>query len=622
MRLLTLDCETYDPNLINYGQGWAFKYNFPEMVFEVLGFGYRTHEGEIGYIDTNVPDGHCGMRSGELKLLEHLQNHDTILCHNAIYDIGALIYLFREELDLSKYRILDTQLMGKLVDQHQLSYSLDALTSFYKCGARKESDLLHDYAWSTGMYQKDHLDKSGRNAATRPSDNVLNKWCMSDMRRFPSEIVAEYCVKDVKATYSLYEILAPKLAYMDLTKYSDLIKVCIDIKKGGVRIDLARAKTLSNEFKAIAEDSANIVDKCLGCMGDTFNINSSKQLGEALLADGYDIPRTEKGAISLKSEWLEEQPQEIFKHIRRYRKALKVERDFIQKLFDYQEIIPEKYRENNKGWLFPSLKPLGATMTGRFTSGGGTGCKELSIHQIPRRDEEFGAPVRELFLPHEGEELLCCDFSSQESRLQVHYAKLLNCKGVQAIVDAWEADPAMKYHNKVAELTGLDYDTAKMINLALSYGMHTTKLSQKMGVTEAEGTRIIKQYHRLLPFMSQLQSIVARNILKLGYVKTLGGRKVFIDPPIIWDGKARTKESKGLSKLIQSSAADQCIESMISAWKAGLKILFSVHDEIIVSSSVPVAHLELLRLKMEHSYPLQVPMIADGGRGANWGKAK
>ncbi len=108
----------------------------------------------------------------------------------------------------------------------------------------------------------------------------------------------------------------------------------------------------------------------------------------------------------------------------------------------------------------------------------------------------------------------------------------------------------------------------------------------------------------------------------MGYVKTIGGRKVFIDPPMTWNGKTRTKESKGLSKLIQSSAADQCIESMIAAWKAGLKILFSVHDEITVSSSVPVAHLALLKLKMEYSFPLEVPMIADGGMGANWGKAK
>ncbi len=625
MRILTLDAETHDPLLLTHGQGWAFKYNFPEMPFEVLGFGYRTHEGGSSYIPIEST-------ASLVQLLYLINTHDAILCHNAIYDIGALIYLFRERLNLDKLMILDTVLMAKLVNQHHMVYSLDSLTEHYKV-TRKESDILHDYAWNTGMYQKEHFELTGRNCNTRPSYAVLNKWCMSDMRRFPVDIVAEYCLKDVEATWSLYERLAPELEYLDLTKYSDITKVCLDVKKRGTRIDLKKARELEKKFDATAAESEKEVLAALQPGEDLYeiqlilkqwpiNINSTKQLGEALLAKGYDLPRTEKGAPSLKSEWLEEQEHGVFKHIKRYRKSLKVKKDFIQKLLKYQEVIPDKYKQNDKGWLFPSLKPLGATMTGRFTSGGGTGSLELSIHQIPRRDEEFGAPVRELFLPHEGEKLICCDFSSQESRLQVHYAKLLNCNGVQPIVDAWIADPAMKYHHKVAEMTNLDYDTAKMINLGLSYGMHTKKLSQKMGVSEKEGDRIIKQYHKLLPFMQQLQQITARNILKLGYIKSIGGRRIYIDPPYNWRGKTRTQESKGLSKLIQSSAADQCIESMITAWKKGLHILFSVHDEITVSSSFPMAEEIELRLAMQNSFKLEVPMIGESGIGDSWGAAK
>lgn len=614
MKILTLDCETFDPLLLSHGMGWAFKYNFPEMLFEVLGFGYRTSDGITSYIDMKEP------RAND-TLLELIQIHDVILCHNAIYDIGALIYLFGDQLDLNKFILLDTQILAKLYDQHLLMYSLDNLTEHYKV-VRKQSDLLHDFAWSTGMYKTWHLETTNRNCNTRPSNAILDKWCKGDMRRFPVELVSMYCLQDVKATWSLYEYLIAKLGDCDIVKYSDLIKVCLDIKKRGVRVDLAKARELEERFSVIAEESENIVHRILNCPKSLLNINSTKQLGEILLATGYKLPLTDKGSPSLKSEWLEEQPQEIFTHIRRYRKALKVKKDFIQKLMKYQGVIPEKYKLNNKGWLFPSLKPLGATMTGRFTSGGGSGCLELSIHQIPRRDEEFGEPIRELFLPHEGEELICGDFSSQESRLQVHYASLLNCKGVAEIVTAWKNDPNMKYHNKVAELTNLDYDTAKMINLGLSYGMHTKKLSEKIGVSEEEGKQTIKQYHILLPFMQQLQQITARNILKLGYIKTLGGRKLYIDPPYMWNGRFRTNESKGLSKLIQGSAADQCIESMILAWKAGLKILFSVHDEISISSPNTKQDLVTLQGCMENSFTLEIPMVAELGIGNTWGAAK
>lgn len=608
MKILTLDCETYDPSLLTYGQGWAFKYNFPEIDFEVLGFGYRTSDGILDYTDNWE------------ELLKIINNHDAILCHNAIYDIGALICLYRDKLQLNNIIIIDTVIEAKLVNQHHMSYSLDSLTEHYKL-VRKESDILHNYAWLSGMYQQDHLKATGRNCHTRPSEAILNRYCMADMRKFPAKVVGEYCLKDIEATWSLHVELSKKLEQYDYARYSDLIKVCLDIKTRGVCIDLTKAKELSIRFKAIAVEAEKEVISALAVTSE-FNINSTKQLGEALISQGYKLPVTESGNPSLRSEWLEEQEDPIFKLIKRYRKALKVEKDFIQKLTAYQEIIPDKYKEEGRGWLFPSLKPLGATMTGRFTSGGGTGSLELSIHQIPRRDEEFGSPIRELFIAHKGERLVCCDFSSQESRLQVHYAKLLNCKGVQPIVDAWNADPIMKYHHKVAEMTGLEYDIAKMINLGLSYGMHAKTMSEKLGMSFEQGEAVIKQYHKLLPFMSQLQSIASKNMAKLGYIRTIGGRKLYIDPPYSYGGKIRTNESKALSKLIQGSASDQCITSMINAWKAGLKILFSVHDEIVISTDRPNSDLIELTNCMQNSYLLEIPMVAEGGIGDSWGEAK
>jgi DNA polymerase-1 len=501
-----------------------------------------------------------------------------------------------------------------------MTYSLSSLTLHYKCSETKQSELLHDYAWETGLYQQKQLAKTSRNCFVRPSDAVLTKWCYQNMTLFPDDVIGKYCLQDIHATKSLYNYLIRFVTEDQLVTYSDLIKVCIDTKKRGVRIDLAKARELDLRFSTIAEEALQDVKNLLD--NQEINVNSTKQLTDILILKGYDLPTTEKGTPSLTSEWLEEQNLPIFTAIRRYRKALKVQRDFVQKLVDYQEIFPKEAITNNKGWLFPSLKPLGATLTGRFTSGGGAGCKELSIHQIPRRDEEFGAPVRELFIAHEGEQVVCCDFSAQESRLQVHYAKILGCKGIDSIVDAWKAEPTMKYHKKVAEMTGLDYETAKMVNLALSYGMHTKKLSVKMGIEFEEAQAVLKQYHQLLPFMQQLQNITSRNILKLGYIKTIGGRKLKIDPPYNWMGRLRTNESKALSKLIQGSAADQCIRSMINAWKNGLNIMFSVHDEIIISTRNDLLDLLRLRTCMEYSYPLEVPMVAEGGVGSSWGEAK
>jgi DNA polymerase I-like protein with 3'-5' exonuclease and polymerase domains len=616
MRILTLDFETYDPNLLKYGMGWCFKKHYPECEFDILGCGLIDHEDNNLYLDftDNYED-------AKDQLIRLINSHDEILMHNSAYDLGCLYYLLEDYSAIIKDKlVIDTLLLAKHDDQSRLSYSLSSLTEVYKCIEIKQSDILHDYAWLSGMYQKDHLKRTKRNCYTRPSYEVMNKWCMSDMRRFPSTILSEYCLQDVRATKSLYIVLDPLTSYLDRNRDSDILKVCIKCKYSGVRIDLNKCKELSSKFKEISRESENIVRKLLN-VPETFNVNSNKQLGEALISHGFDIPHTESGNTSLRSTWLEEQSHEIFLHIRRHRKALKVEKDFIQKLINYQKIIPEFYREEGIGWLYPSLKPYGATTTGRFTSGGGQGCLEISIHQIPSRDEEFGAPIREIFLPHKDEKMICCDFSAQEPRLQVHYATKLGCSKAGEIAKAYQDNPALDYHQKVADMTKIIRAYAKTINLGLSYGMGIAKLCIELGLEYRAGKVLIAQYHRLLPFMQQLQTLTSKNLLKLGYIKTLGGRKLKLNS-YVWEGKYITNEKDALSKLIQGSAADQCIEAMILADRCGLKILYSVHDEIIISSKDSVKDLEILKDCMENCYNLIVPMYVEGGVGDNWREAK
>ena len=631
VKILYLDCETKDPNLRKYGAGWVFKYHYPNYPFTVISVGMILHSGEEVYI--SVSD-----MNDLAQLLEIIKNHDTIVCHNALYDLGCLLYLYRHAIDLNKYTVIDTMILAKLYDQHIFEkhmasspYSLDTLCSVFNLSDKKETSLLTDYAWLSGIYQKARKIAMGRNTFKRPSEKMLKDFCYKDLTVFPSEVLEEYCLQDVRATKSLNEFLLSKLETTDeeLKKYSDLLLVCLSCKKNGVRVDLNKAKEIGKSFGQIAEDSMNsLLDIICAKLGSShyrdINLNSTKQLGPILIELGYSLPLTKLGNPSIGKDWIESQPDNdsLLALLLRYRKALKVNKDFVQKVLKYQDAIPKANRDKDYGWLYPSIKPLGAYHTGRFTSGGGSGCLELSIHQIPRRDEEFGKPLREIFVAHEGEQLVCGDFNGQESRLQVHYASMLACSGTQAIINAWHKDPEMKYHNKVAELTGIDYDSAKMINLALSYGMHNKKLCVKLGLSEREGMALIKKYHQLLPFMQQLQNVTAKTLLKNGYVRTLGSRKLYIDPSYEWQGKVKTQESKALSKLIQGSAADQCIQAMINAYRSGLKVLFSVHDEIVISTKSSFVDLAILKTCMEDTFKLKVPVIADCNIGNSWGEAK
>ncbi len=600
MRLLVLDAETRDPYLKRNGQGWVLGIHYPEYDFNVILFAYMTNDGKVG--TTSDWD--------ELQGL--LDAHDAIIGHNLMYDIGCLLFVASRgciKFNLEDKILFDTMIMAKLYNQNFNSYGLDYLGGVL-VSQKKESSILHDFAWSTGLYK-------GPRKRVRPSEAVLEKWCKSNMDLFPREILDQYAVGDIKVTRKLYDRLLDKVSYLDLNEFSDDLKITIDMKLRGVDIDLEQCHAVQKQFEGMAREAEIKIYEELGEVVEIGKIQ--KQLAPALVNKGYDIPLTDKGNYSITDDWLEEQIGDVFENIRAYRKALQKNRNFIGKLIEYQTIIPEKYRDAKRGKLYPSLKLLGATVTGRFSSGGGPGSLEVSVHQIPTRDPVFSAPCRSVFIPYKGDTWVVGDFNSQESRLQVHDACLLGCAGADIVRDKWIANPLMSYHTEIATMIGIERDHAKTINLGLSYGMGNAKLIAALGVSRLQGEAILTQYHDMLGFMKQLQKKCSDALGINRYIKTLGGRKLCIGKR---SAENRNPEKDGLSRRVQGSAADQCRAAMRKAYKEGLKITIVVHDEINISTSNSNTDRNRLKYCMETSLPLSVPVVADIGEGATWLEAK
>lgn len=613
MKTLVLDAETKDPYLKTYGQGWAFKYNYPEYDFKVLGFAYIDCFGNKDYInDWN-------------KLQELLDNHDALVFHNSMYDLGCLMVLDKYNkinFDLRKHMKYDTLILAKLFNQYFGSYSLDYLAKKFN-QPLKQSIILHDFAWSTGIYQQAIKEERNKEVKTRPSEKVMENFCKKHMDLFPFEIVADYAIADVEATKGLFNCLLPKVEDVELGTYSKLQEIVVDMKCKGVRIDLKVAHELKEKFTDILEES---LQELYEINGEEFNINSPIQLAEFLVRQGYDVPRKDPTSKMLEKGittgnyrtdkiWRSTQTGKPIELINKAKQATTAGRNFVQKIIDYQDIIPDKYKTKDVGILFPSLKILGATQTGRDSSGGGTGSKEISIHQIPKRDKVFGKPCRGMFLPYENEKFIHVDYAAQESRLQVHYAKVLKCEGVDQVVDEWNTNPDMSFHDKVAEITQIDRNHAKTINLGLSYGMGAEALFASLQVTESQGVKILDQYHTMLPFMKQLQETCTQAMSINRYIKTIGGRKLRLG---IGKENGLAPEKNGLSKLIQGSAADQTKKAMALLWEKGISILFAVHDELNLSSSNPEQDFKIIEECMVGAFNLKVPVRVDGFIGNSW----
>jgi DNA polymerase I-like protein with 3'-5' exonuclease and polymerase domains len=267
-------------------------------------------------------------------------------------------------------------------------------------------------------------------------------------------------------------------------------------------------------------------------VGQEFNIRSIIELPPIFDKLGIDYPRTEKGNPSITKNFLAEHGHPICKLISSIRVYENISNNFIKKLLDIQEYTG--YTNNTHGRIHPELKLFGAAATGRFS------CVSPNIQQIPKRDKVLGPICRGLVVAEEGERFYSLDFSSQEIRLQIHYASLHKCPGANQLVQAYNEDPKTDLHRYVQDLCGIDRDQAKIINFGLSYGMGGAKLCRTLNlptrrwkpprsnttilVAGSEGKQVIQSYHEACPYLNILTRIYEERMKSKNFVKTIGGR--------------------------------------------------------------------------------------------------
>lgn len=630
--MVVIDFETVDPFIgAGYGAGWVFalkNFSIGEDRFRLLGASVKINNGPTQYI-TDLE-----------QLAKIITNNQVFIMHNAMYDIGCILHLlqivghdYRTWLKNSTF--YDTMLMAKLVNQGLLSYSLDNLSKLYG-GQEKSKDTLTTFVWESGLYSQWYKEEHDIVKRTRPNENLLFNYAITNLDKLPLEIVADYCNHDVSATSDLFHVLKAKLdaftAPFNLQDYSTLLKINIASKVRGVRIDLERAKETKTKLLAAADDLLSDIYKEVG---QEFNINAPAQVVDALKKVGMtNFPLTDKGNESVKKDWLEDQGHPICQKIVKVKNYQKLARDFLTKIIDSQNLQIQNNSDDYR--IFPNINILGATSTGRFSSSGSKkGSFELNIQQIPKRgdDDDAAKYVREIFIAEKEETWLSADYSNQEQRLQVEYAHRLGLNSSSELLRKMQQDPNIDFHQTVANICGIERTPAKTISLGLSYGMGEAKLCHSLNLptkwiknrhgrmVEVAGTQaaiILARYHRFMPFMKELQEVTKNSLKTNGYIKTLGGRRLYDEKPILHNGSWISFERKGLSKLIQGSAADVTMRAMINCYNAGLHILFPVHDELNISSSHPEQDKELLRLCMEHTYNLAVPMPIEITQGISW----
>lgn len=612
MKVLVLDFESRDPYIkLGYGAGWVFSLHVQTSIFKLLGYSHATYDMETG--ELTKPDYVTDLDKNKLEKL--LADHNnTVVMHNAPYDLGCLLVM---GIDIKRLKVYDTMIIAKLYDNRLMSYSLDNLSKRYlQASESKAVELLIDSVIRTEI--------SGINPDTKTARDRIKKWAYENLDLVQSsdlQAVADYANQDIIATANLFKFQLSKKGIKELAdrwcKFQ-VILTCIRAK--GIRVDMSVVNEGCDRIKKLRKEAEDALAEMLPGVA----ISSNQKLGQALKLLGYKLPTTPTGQYRTDKEVLEKyKDDKIIAKILRWKEVDKIGRDFFEKIRDMQMYsCPEALEGAPYGRVFPDLNLFGASATGRFSS------SNPNIQQIPSKSDEFGDLCRAMFVPNkDGNLWISADWSNQEGRLQIHYADVIKADGVSDVVNGFKANPRLDLHQKVADLASIKRSEAKAINLGLAYGMGSAKLARALGfgtrkktlkngdkieVADECGQYIIDQYHKNAPYLRTLMVECMNRFKMRGFVKTLGGRVLQREDP--------KYDYKALNKLIQGSAADQCLLALEAAWDAGLEIINLVHDEFNIEGTEE--DIKKLVYIMENVVKLSIPVIAEVEVGSSWGTIK
>lgn len=499
---------------------------------------------------------------------------NTYFLQNAKFDLAMLA---REGVELAG-RIYDTEVMGRLLYNRHMKYSLDSLVK--EIGMEKSGEV-EEYIAKHKLFTW----------VESPGKEKKSKWPHYD--KVPFAIMSRYGEQDGSITLALghhqrreltkwAEIIPGRKLESLIQTEADLVKTCFAMEETGIRIDKGYCETAYAYETAQMHTHAKEFKELSGVP----LLDSRLVLAKAFTAAGEKYPLTEKGNPSFTDEVLEGFTTPLAQVLRNYRTAVKRGNTYFANFLYYADAGDR---------IHPNMRQAG-TDTGRMSY------SNPNLQNVPKEDEgEF--PIRRSFVPDSPDHLLVAiDYNQMEYRMLLEYAK-------EAGVIRKILDEGMDVHQATADTMGVDRKAAKTLNFLLLYGGGAQKLADEIGTTLGQAQELKEKYFDRLPGVRKFSQGVARRANTRGYIFNWAGRVCHF--PLMMNprtGKLDRFAYRGPNHLIQGGCADvvkiamnQCHEYLRDK---RTKMLLQVHDEILFS--VPRSEMEIvpaLRKIMESAYP-------------------
>lgn len=361
-----------------------------------------------------------------------------------------------------------------------------------------------------------------------------------------------------------------------------------------------------------------ITEKIFAQTGFTFNLNSPKQLGEALFEKmGIPCKKKTKSGYSTNADVLQELAAQypVVEDILEYRTLSKLKSTYCDGLL--KVISPD-------GRIHSTLNQT-ETRTGRISS------TEPNLQNIPVRSD-LGREMRRFFRAREGCVLVDADYSQIELRVLSALANdtaMLNAFNNNADIHTITASEV--FHMPPQMVTPLMRSRAKAVNFGIVYGIGAFSLAKDIGVSRSEADSYIKRYMCLYAGVADYMQRVVDEAKEKGYAQTIFGRRRYLPELASSNHNLRAfGERVARNMPIQGTAADIIkiamirVQKRLQEEKMQAKLILQVHDELIVEAPQAQAQAvaRILAEEMENAAQLRVRLLADVHIGKTWYDAK
>lgn len=512
--------------------------------------------------------------------------------------ITKTIYDIKNEINLLKK--YDITLKGSLFDTMLASYVNDP---------SRKHDLKSQSLQHLEIIIKEWIDVVGKGKS-----KVL-------FNTIDTETASKYACNNVFANLELTKFWTQKLKTEDMKLLKEIeipsAVVLAEMEFNGVSLDVQYLEDLSDELNGKLE---KIEDKIFAIAGETFNVNSPRQVGQILFEKlGLKPHGKKRGAqnFSTDAKVLTELAQDfnIAKYLLEQRQCSKLKTTYVDALPFLVSKSDRKIHTHYNQTI---------TVTGRLSS------SNPNLQNIPIKTE-LGNRIRKAFVPSDRENqlLLSADYSQIELRLLAHVS------GDKTLIEAFRADidvhaqTASKIFDvPVQDVTKSMRSKAKAVNFGIVYGQTRYGLASAINITPQEAQLFIDKYFQHYPGVQKYMEKAVSDAYQNGYAQTIYGRKRYLLDELM-SSNHQIKEfaqRAAINSPLQGAAADIIKMAMIELYKKlkngnyRSKLIMQVHDELILE----VYKDELEEVKklvveaMELGQPFKVPLEVDVEIGTNW----